>query len=53
VLLPLDAEPPASDHPAWPVLGRRLVDARRQGRARILLMERTSCAPASPGISSI
>ena len=37
-LLPLDAEPPAYDHPALPVLGRRLVEARRQGRARVLLM---------------
>jgi len=37
-LLPLDAEPPAYDHPALPVLGRRLVEARRNGRARILLM---------------
>ena len=38
VLLPLDAEPPPFDHPALSVLGRRLVEARRQGRARILLM---------------
>ncbi len=38
VLLPLGTEPPAYDHPALPVLGRRLVEARRQGRARILLM---------------
>ena len=37
-LLPLDAEPPTYDHPALPVLGRRLVEARRGGRARILLM---------------
>ncbi len=37
-LLPLDAEPPAYDHPALPVLGRRLVEARRDGRARVLLM---------------
>ncbi len=38
VLLPLDAEPPAYAHPALPILGRRLVEARRHGRARILLM---------------
>ena len=37
ILLPLDAAPPF-DHPALPVLGRRLVEARRQGRARVLLM---------------
>jgi hypothetical protein len=38
VLLPLDAEPPPYDHPALPVLGRRLVEARRRGQARMLLM---------------
>ena len=38
VLLPLDAAPPDYDHPALPVLGRRLVEARRQGRARLLVM---------------
>src|SRR5438093_1442129 len=38
VLLPLDAPLPAFDHPALPVLGRRLVEAREQGRARILVM---------------
>jgi len=38
VLLPLDAEAPAYDHPALPVLGGRLVDARRRGGARILVM---------------
>jgi hypothetical protein len=38
VLLPLDAEPPVYDHPAMPTLGRRLVEAKRQGRARILMM---------------
>jgi hypothetical protein len=37
-LLPLDAGPPAYDHPALPTLGRRLADARRRGSARILLM---------------
>jgi hypothetical protein len=37
-LLPLEAAPPAYDHPALPTLGRRLVEAKRQGRARILLM---------------
>jgi hypothetical protein len=38
VQLPLDGPLPAFDHPALPVLGRRLADARRQGRARILMM---------------
>jgi hypothetical protein len=38
VLLPLDAPLPKFDHPALPVLGRRLVEAREQGRARILVM---------------
>ncbi len=38
VLLPLDAEPPPFDHPAMPVLGRRLVEARERGAARILMM---------------
>jgi hypothetical protein len=38
VLLPLDAPLPEFDHPALPVLGRRLVEAREQGRARILVM---------------
>jgi hypothetical protein len=38
ILLPLDAPLTAFDHPALPVLGGRLVEARRQGRARILLM---------------
>jgi hypothetical protein len=37
-LLPLDAAPPAFEHPALPVLARRLVDAKRQGRGRILMM---------------
>jgi hypothetical protein len=37
VLLPLDA-PSEFDHPALPVLGRRLVEARREQRARILFM---------------
>jgi hypothetical protein len=36
-LLPLDAAA-AFDHPALPVLGRRLVEAKRHGRARVLLM---------------
>jgi hypothetical protein len=36
--LPLDAALPPFDHPALPVLGRRLAEARAQGRARILLM---------------
>src|SRR5919198_2287037 len=38
VLLPLDAPLPAFDHPALPALGRRLVEARERGRARILVM---------------
>ncbi len=38
VVKPLDAPLPAFAHPALPVLGRRLVEARWDGRARILLM---------------
>jgi hypothetical protein len=38
VLLPLDAPPAAFSHPAFPVLGQRLVEARAGDRARILLM---------------
>ena len=38
ILLPLDAPPPAFNHAALPILGRRLVAARQQGRARILMM---------------
>jgi hypothetical protein len=38
VVLPLDMPPPALAHPALPVLGRRLVEARRSGGARLLLM---------------
>lgn len=37
-MLPLDTALPAFDHPALPVLGHRLVEARRRGAARILLM---------------
>jgi hypothetical protein len=37
-LLSLDAPLPTFSHPTMPVLGSRLVDARREGRARILLM---------------
>jgi hypothetical protein len=37
-VLPLDADPPDFDHPALPPLGQRLVTARRDGRARILMM---------------
>jgi hypothetical protein len=37
-LLPLDAPLPAFTHDALPVLGRRLVEARRSGAARLLLM---------------
>jgi hypothetical protein len=38
VVQPLNAAPPAFDHPAFPVLARRLVEARRRESARILLM---------------
>jgi hypothetical protein len=38
VVKPLDAPLPPFTHPAMPVLGRRLVEARRDGRSRILLM---------------
>src|SRR5260370_1782359 len=38
VLLPLEAAPPVFSHPALPVLGRRLIEARRNNRARILMM---------------
>jgi hypothetical protein len=38
VLLTLDASLPAFEHPALPLLGRRLAEARRQGRARLLVM---------------
>jgi hypothetical protein len=38
ILLPLDAAVPDFFHPALPLLGQRLVMARREGRARILLM---------------
>jgi hypothetical protein len=37
-ILALDAAVPAFDDPALPVLGQRLVAARRDGRARILMM---------------
>jgi hypothetical protein len=37
-LLALDAPLPDFSHPALPILGQRLVEARRQDRARILLM---------------
>lgn len=38
IVLPLDAPLPAFSHPALPVLGRRLAEARQRGSARILLM---------------
>jgi hypothetical protein len=38
VILPLDAPLPPFEHPALPVLGRRLVEARQRGAARILMM---------------
>lgn len=37
-LLPLDGPPPAFTHPAMPILGQRMVAAKRQGAARIALM---------------
>jgi hypothetical protein len=37
-VLPLDAALADFSHPALPVLGERLAEARRRGRARILLM---------------
>jgi hypothetical protein len=37
-VLPLDAPLPPFSHPALPTLGRRLVEARRRGSARVLLM---------------
>jgi hypothetical protein len=38
VVRPLEAPPPAFAHAALPVLGRRLVEARRRGSARLLVM---------------
>ncbi len=38
VLLPLDAPAPDFTHPALPLLGRKLVEAKRRQAARILLM---------------
>lgn len=38
MLLPLDAPPPDFAHPAIPILGQRLSDARRRNAARIVLM---------------
>jgi hypothetical protein len=38
VLLPLDAALPPFEHPALPVLGRRLAEARQCGSARLLVM---------------
>jgi hypothetical protein len=38
IVLPLDAPLPEYSHPALPVLGRRLVEARQRGSAGILLM---------------
>jgi hypothetical protein len=37
-MLPLEAPLPAFEHPAIPVLGRRLASARENSRARILMM---------------
>ncbi len=37
-VLPLDATLPPFEHPSLPVLGRRLVEAKQRGAARILLM---------------
>jgi hypothetical protein len=38
VMLPLDAPLSSFNHPALPLLGRRLAEARQQGCARILIM---------------
>jgi hypothetical protein len=38
VILPLNATLPEFQHPALPVLGRRLAEARQRGSARILMM---------------
>jgi hypothetical protein len=38
IMLPLDAPPPEFADPALPLLGRRLVEARQRGSARLLLM---------------
>src|SRR5437660_2037865 len=38
VLLPLDAAVPDFSHPALPLLGRKLVEAKRHQAARILMM---------------
>src|SRR4051794_34386029 len=51
-ILPPDAPPPDSTHPALPTLARRLVEARERGAARVVLMGRTSSAPASSATSS-
>ena len=37
-VLPLDAATPACDHPALPVVARRMVEARERGAAVILMM---------------
>ncbi|HZZ80430.1 MAG TPA: hypothetical protein VFE62_18145 [Gemmataceae bacterium] len=37
-MLPLDAPPPAFAHPALPILGQRIAEAKRHGAARIGLM---------------
>jgi hypothetical protein len=38
VLLPLDGPVPAFAHPALPILGKRIAEAKRHGAARIALM---------------
>jgi hypothetical protein len=38
VILPLDAPLPSFTHPAVPILGQRLVEARQRGSARVLVM---------------
>ena len=38
ILLPLDSPRADFSHPALPILGQRLIEARREGRARILIM---------------
>src|SRR5947209_8837588 len=38
VVLPLDAPLPPFSHPAFPVLGQRLAEARRDGAARLMVL---------------
>src|SRR5262249_8916686 len=49
-LLPLDAPAPQLRHPALPVLAQRLVEARRQGRAPVLVVG-APVIPTRAGVS--